>query len=340
MRNKNQCPLLLLSFFVLLLFGCAVSSDSGGPGASLPIADSWQSFTIIKPTSLNPLGIKLMGTKLIMWGGFDGTSYYNTGEIFDLSNSTWQTMSTTFAPAGGSWFENNARFFNVCGLPSSAGGAAYDVITDSWQVINNYKGCAYSSKREKAFFGNKSFVGASTGLSYSILDSALATYNSSVVVQTPSALSGAFLPVVSFNESYVYNWDGLQNQGYYFDTSNVSVLMPAQAIIPPRTFVYGAAVGNRVYYWGGYLASVWQTDGIVFDKSTGIWSSMGTSQGPPGPPQSGSIENTSLLVSDNFPELLSYTNTIQLQICGQMFQLQISPRRVISLAFLVQVIRF
>jgi N-acetylneuraminic acid mutarotase len=40
------------------------------------------------------------GSKMIVWGGYDGSNYVSTGSIYDPTSDAWTAMSTTDAPPG------------------------------------------------------------------------------------------------------------------------------------------------------------------------------------------------------------------------------------------------
>jgi N-acetylneuraminic acid mutarotase len=100
------------------------------------------------PTSLTnvPAGRYLhtavwTGSEMIVWGGFDGISYLNTGGRYDPSTDSWTATSTTSAPTGryfhtavwtGSqmivWGGFNGSNFNT--------GGRYNPATDSWTATS------------------------------------------------------------------------------------------------------------------------------------------------------------------------------------------------------------
>src|SRR6266705_3962892 len=77
------------------------------------------------------------GTEMIVWGGWDGTNYFNTGGRYNPSTDSWTATSTTNAPAARSatavWTGSEMI---VWGGATSSGylnaGGRYNPGTDKW----------------------------------------------------------------------------------------------------------------------------------------------------------------------------------------------------------------
>src|SRR5437016_2389196 len=77
------------------------------------------------------------GTEMIVWGGWDGTNYFNTGGRYNPSTDSWTATSTTNAPAARSatavWTGSEMI---VWGGATSSGylntGGRYNPGTDTW----------------------------------------------------------------------------------------------------------------------------------------------------------------------------------------------------------------
>jgi hypothetical protein len=82
------------------------------------------------------------GTEMIVWGGFDGTNYLNTGGRYDPVTDSWTATGTTNAPdarryhtavwTGTEMFvwggSSNAGYFNT--------GGRYDPVTNTWTATS------------------------------------------------------------------------------------------------------------------------------------------------------------------------------------------------------------
>ena len=102
------------------------TSTSGAPSARGNHTVVWSAFGSVSP-------------RMIVWGGYDGSSYYNTGGLYDPSGNSWAATSTgTNVPSArenhtaiwtGSWMivwggYDGAVFLNT--------GGKYDQQTNSW----------------------------------------------------------------------------------------------------------------------------------------------------------------------------------------------------------------
>ena len=84
------------------------------------------------------------GSKLYVFGGFDGSSNLDTAEAYDLSTGTWSAIT----PMGTSRLDSAAAAFGdskiyvmggrqqqTSGLSYLATAEAYDLSTDTWSAI-------------------------------------------------------------------------------------------------------------------------------------------------------------------------------------------------------------
>lgn len=109
-----------------------------------PIADSWAATSIGNnvPSARDQNTAVWTGTEMIVWGGYDGSSYVNTGGRYNPTTDSWVATSTAAnCPTGRSshssvwtgscmivWGGNNGSNLNTGGL--------YNPSTDSWVVTS------------------------------------------------------------------------------------------------------------------------------------------------------------------------------------------------------------
>jgi Kelch motif len=81
------------------------------------------------------------GTRMIVWGGIDGSAYLNSGGQYDPATDNWTPMNTTGAPTG-RWLHTavwtGSRMIVWGGLDTAelGDGAAYDPVADSWTPLS------------------------------------------------------------------------------------------------------------------------------------------------------------------------------------------------------------
>jgi N-acetylneuraminic acid mutarotase len=104
-----------------------------------PNTDSWvATSTTEAPTSRSIHTAVWTGGEMIVWGGYDGSSYWNTGGRYNPGTNSWTAASTTDAPAGRSnqtavWSGSEMIVWGgTDGNNNLRTGGRYDPGTDSW----------------------------------------------------------------------------------------------------------------------------------------------------------------------------------------------------------------
>jgi len=127
--------------------------DNGPAGSSGCVDDTWAAIsTVMAPSPRSDYAAVWTGSEMIVWGGYDGSSYLNTGGRYDPDSDSWTPINTVGAPsprAGHTavWTGKEMIVWGggTCGVrellvptaPSSTctylkTGARYDPTTDSW----------------------------------------------------------------------------------------------------------------------------------------------------------------------------------------------------------------
>lgn len=134
-----------------------------GGGIYDPATDSWSPMSTTNAPSARIYHRAVWtGNKLIIWGGENLTTNFNTGSIYDPLSDSWTSTSTANAPSGriyptAAWTGNkmiiwggmNAPFNNYC--PTD--GGIYDPISNTWT----------STSTENVPEGRTYFAGVWTG---------------------------------------------------------------------------------------------------------------------------------------------------------------------------------
>src|SRR6202040_3810045 len=70
-------------------------------GLYSPAANAWTPVTTTGAPSLRELHVAVStGSEMIVWGGFNGTTYLNDGGRYNPIANTWTPVTTNGAPAG------------------------------------------------------------------------------------------------------------------------------------------------------------------------------------------------------------------------------------------------
>jgi N-acetylneuraminic acid mutarotase len=82
-------------------YGAGSSTGFRDTGAIYdPTADTWTALsTVGAPAARDYHTAVWTGSKMFVWGGYNGTSYFNTGGIYDPPTDTWTAVSTIGAPS-------------------------------------------------------------------------------------------------------------------------------------------------------------------------------------------------------------------------------------------------
>ena len=210
------------------------------------------------------------GTKMIVWGGWDGTNFLNTGAAYDPATNNWSPIATPSNFAGrsnhtavwtgtkmivwGGW--DGTNFLNT--------GAAYDPATNIWSPIATPSNFAGRSNHTAVWTGKEMIVwGGNTNAG---VTNSGAAYDPATDSWRLISTSGAPLP--RLDQTVVWTgpagiamvvwggWDGgstLFNDGGRYDPLTDSWKATAQTInVPTGRFDHTAVwTGSQMIMWGG-----------------------------------------------------------------------------------------
>ena len=104
------------------------------------------------------------GNEMIVWGGYDGTSYWNSGGKYDPLTDTWTTTNTTSAPAGRQlhtavWSGSEMIVWGGTGVSGNVRtGGRYDPDTDSWTATTTIEAPSARSYHTAVWTGSDMVV--------------------------------------------------------------------------------------------------------------------------------------------------------------------------------------
>ena len=278
-------------------------------------------FTAI-PTSANvPVARELTscawtGTKLIVWGGWDGSVTLATGSVYDSVAGTWSTITATGAPparsdltkgywtgaTGVSATEN--RFIVWGGYTTGGGtntGGLYDPATNTWSTITTtgapatryYHSIVWTGETGNNATKNRLIVWGGKNASYhgdgAIYNPETNTWSAITATNAPTARS---LSTALWTGSKFIIWGGRNSAGngvndgaMYDPADNTWTTISATGAPPIRTWLHydQAWTGSKILIWGGYtFASGGRTinSGAIFDPVANSWVTMGATNVP------------------------------------------------------------
>ena len=133
----------------LIIWGGQGTSGALGDGAELVFSGSglplqWNTLSSVNaPSSRQKHTAVWTGSKMIVWGGRNGSNPLSDGAAYDPATSSWITISTTNAPTaryGHNAIWSGQQMLIVSGTGASselASGNAYDPLTDQWSALSS-----------------------------------------------------------------------------------------------------------------------------------------------------------------------------------------------------------
>jgi N-acetylneuraminic acid mutarotase len=113
-----------------------------------PSIDAWTKGLRTMPTIRQEFGIAQVGGKIYCIGGYNGSTYYNLVEVYDIKSDTWSTK--TPMPTARAYFAItvlNGKIYCIAGDTGSGTASnvveVYDVKTNTWTTIESYPETVY-----------------------------------------------------------------------------------------------------------------------------------------------------------------------------------------------------
>ncbi len=242
------------------------------------------------------------GSKMLIWGGINGT-YFNTGSIFDPVSNSWSEMTTTGAPSPksslgkyGVW--TGSKFLVWGGQDGGPSvhflnnGGLYDPETDSWTNISTINAPIGRTGHSVLWTGSKAVVVFGLLSTLSDADNTGGVYDPSTNTWTTMSTTGA--PIGTANAAAVwtgskvitfggYNYTtGFQNTAGVYDLTANSwtkgTTVNAASSRSHHSFVW---TGSKLIVFGGTdtFTSAMNSGGI-FDPMANSWTATSTTSTP------------------------------------------------------------
>lgn len=229
------------------------------------------------------------GSEMIVWGGFNGSSYFNTGGRYNPSTDSWAATSTANAPVGRSshtavwtgkhmivWGGSSAfpNYFNT--------GGKYNPNTDSWTVISTNIAPTARRDHTAVWTGSHMIVWGGFGLSGNLNTGGRYDPNT----DNWAAISTTNAPAARYGATSV--WDDLDNIDIVWGGTNGSSFLNTGGRYNPGTDTWGiistitapagrnnhTAVwsGSQMIVWGGFDGAVPLNTGGRYNPGNNTWS--------------------------------------------------------------------
>jgi N-acetylneuraminic acid mutarotase len=278
----------------------------GTGGRYDPATDTWTSVSATNaPSPRGEHTAVWTGSRMIVWGGRDGTySYFGSGGRYDPATDTWTLTTTANAPSPRSrhtavWTGNRMVVWGgLDGLILNTGGR-YDPATDSWTPTSLSGAPSERAGHIAVWTGSRMVVWGGFGQPFLLTtggryDPATDTWTAT---STSGAPSGRHLPTAVWTGTQMLVWGGRSeeywdylNDGSRYDPTNNTWASIGTGNAPSARSQHGAVwTGNLMVVWGGLNANgavLSRLDtGGRYDPATNSWTPTSTFQ--TAPPRSG-----------------------------------------------------
>src|SRR5262245_58206231 len=241
------------------------------------IDDSWTATsTTNAPTARYGHTAVWTGSEMIVWGGYDGSTYFNTGGRYNPSTDSWTATSTINAPAarfnhtavwtgsemivwGGFFFDGTLHYLNT--------GGRYNPGMGSWTATSTTNAPTARDGHTAVWTGSEMIV---WGGLYPFFNTG-GRYNPGTDSWTATSISSA--PSARFGHTAVWNgseqivwwWydcSNYVNTGGRYNSSMDSWMATTTTNAPfGRLFFTAVWTGSEMIVWGGGTAGALNTGG-------------------------------------------------------------------------------
>jgi hypothetical protein len=270
-----------------------------------PATDSWTPTAIpiicnptvdCAPSARSSHSAVWTGTEMIIWGGADGSTLFNTGAAYNPGTDIWTATSTTNAPAGRTsqtavWTGSEMIIWGGDGDHVTFGdGGRYHPDSGTWTATSTTNAPSPRDSHTAVWTGSEMIVWG--GQAPSITNTG-ARYDPSTDTWTATNTINAadrrryHTAVWAGNVMIVWGGNGdngLVNTGGKYDPLTDS-WAPTSSINAPTGRLYQTALwtGNQMLVWGGSsVTEAVSNTGGAYDASTDTWTATATTNAPVG----------------------------------------------------------
>jgi len=271
-------------------------------------AGTWQpTSTINAPEARFAQAAVWTGSKMIIWGGWNGTTRINTGGQYNPSTDTWQATNTIGAPAGrewgveigGVWTGTEMIVWGGRGGGADCGtgiiffndGGRYNPSTDSWGSMastglggRDWFSMVWTGTQMIIFGGSSCAGNVNDGRRYNPstnLWSTMTTVNAPPVGYSNHAVwTGSVMVEWGGYDGFDFSDPGYRMGGRYnpsADTWTPTTLTNAPSA---RDYYTSVWTGTEAIFWGGAAGSNLFNTGGRYNPTTDIWEPTSTIEAP------------------------------------------------------------
>ena len=236
------------------------------------------------------------GSEMIVWGGYDRTSYFNTGGRYNPSTDSWVATSTTGAPDAREahtavWTGTEMIIWGgTAGQPTFFNtGGRYNPSTDSWTTTSTTNAPDGRNSHTAVWTGSEMIVWGGYNGNIGWFNTG-GRYNPST--DSWAAITTSNAPAARATHTAVWTgcemivWGGATSMGYLntggrYDPITDSWTATTTTNAPDgRAYHTAVWTGSEMIVWGGWIGSSDANTGGRYNPSTDSWTATSTINAP------------------------------------------------------------
>ena len=291
-RAETQVPVTMAAVSANYVLPPMSSAPTGG------CIDAWTATsTTSAPAARFTHTAVWTGSEMIVWGGYDGFGFSNTGGRYNPSTDSWTASNSTSAPAGryshtAVWTGSEMIVWG--GYPDIEGsglntGGRYNPSTDSWTTTSTTNAPTGRGSHTAVWTNSEMAVwgGFSNGIPFFNTG---ARYNPSTdswtATSTTNAPTGRSSHTAVWSDGEMIVWGGFDgvffsNTGGRYNPSTDSWTATSTTNAPEGRIRHAAVwAGSEMIVWGGDEGFGLLNTGGLYNPSTDSWTATSTTGAP------------------------------------------------------------
>jgi hypothetical protein len=241
------------------------------------VSGQWSYTNLSEPKSF--MGSTTHGSKAWFGGGYNGTNFLTTVEVYDINTGSWESMGDLSVPRefvggviscgsliffAGGW--NYVQSYNTVDI--------YDTATGEWTVehlsVPRFSMAAISHNNKVMFAGGFIYPGQTRTKIIDIYDISTGEWTIDSLTIAREGIAAAVVDDLAIFAGGMTNSGSTNRVDIYNFTDNT---WSATSLSQARGMANATTVGDKVIIAGGVSSNGHPTDRVdIYDRTTGTWS--------------------------------------------------------------------
>lgn len=250
-----------------------------------PTNDTWSpSTTTNAPVNRAEHTAVWTGSNMIIWGGYDDPTYFDTGRMYNPSIDTWTTLSTAGSPSARGrhkavWTGNKmiiwGGYYDTAALDD---GNIYNPANDGWSAVNSANAPTARSLHTAVWTGTEMIIwgGLTTENTGGRYNPGTDSWIDTSFTQTPYY---PFFAQGIWTGYEIVLWGGSRETSFgkrYIPATDTWLNINSSGQPTDRYSHTAVWTGSDMIIWGGEDSVGLQNDGAQYNVIGNIWTSLGS----------------------------------------------------------------